>query len=54
MEKGEKNLKTAGGYLYWDQNELIDEKTLNQKSREAVPLKLWKFINHKKASFAEG
>ena len=30
--------KTAPGHLYWDQNELIDEKTGSKISRETVPL----------------
>ena len=33
-----KKIKTALGHHYWDQEELISEKTRTQKSCETVPL----------------
>ena len=39
MKKQKKN-KTAHCHIYWDQNELNDEKTGFKKSRETVPLTL--------------
>ena len=31
-------IKIVPGYLYWDQDELFNEKTNTQKSRDTVPL----------------